>query len=98
MVAHYPPTSEVCGSNPGPFVGRLVVAYRWLAVYGKELIVYLYRVESDIETQINKHPFRVVSNEKIPAKCKSLRRHPAQIKNGPNHNQMQANVHHSILW
>ena len=30
VVTHLPPTS---GSNPGPYVGKLVVAYRWSAVY-----------------------------------------------------------------
>ena len=36
LVTHSPPTSEVGGSNPGPYVGKLVVAYRWLAVYSTE--------------------------------------------------------------
>ena len=27
VVTHSPPTSEVWGSNPGPYVGKLVVAY-----------------------------------------------------------------------
>ena len=31
-----PPTSEVGGSSPRPYVGKLVVAYRWLAVYSTE--------------------------------------------------------------
>ena len=26
-------TSEVSGSDPGPYVGKLVVTYRWSAVY-----------------------------------------------------------------
>ena len=30
------PTSEVGGSNLGPYVGKLVVAYRWSAVYSTE--------------------------------------------------------------
>ena len=29
-------TSEVIGSNPGPYVVKLVVAYRWSAVYSTE--------------------------------------------------------------
>ena len=29
-------TSEVGGSNPEPYVGKLVAAYRWLAVNSKE--------------------------------------------------------------
>ena len=36
MVTHSPPTSEVCGSNPGAYVGKLpmlVVACRWLPLY-----------------------------------------------------------------
>ena len=28
VVLHSPPTSEVSGSNPGPDVGKLVVAFR----------------------------------------------------------------------
>ena len=32
VVTHSPPTSEVGGSNPGRYVGKLVVAYRWSAV------------------------------------------------------------------
>ena len=31
-----PPTSEVGGSNPGPYVGKLIIAYRWSAVYYTE--------------------------------------------------------------
>ena len=27
VVTDLPPTSEVCGSNPRPYVGKLVVAY-----------------------------------------------------------------------
>ena len=33
VATHSPPTSEVGGSNPGPDVGKLVVAYQWSAVY-----------------------------------------------------------------
>ena len=34
---HSPPTFEVLGSDPGPYVEKkLVVAYRWLAVYSTE--------------------------------------------------------------
>ena len=29
-----PSTSEVPSSNPRPYVGKLVVAYRWSTVYG----------------------------------------------------------------
>ena len=36
VVTHLPSTSEICGSNPGPYVGNLVVAYQWLALYGTE--------------------------------------------------------------
>ena len=36
VVTHSPPTSEVSGSNPGPYVGKLAVAYRWSAVYSTE--------------------------------------------------------------
>ena len=36
MVTHAPPTSEVCGSNPGPYVGKSVVTYHWSAVYSTE--------------------------------------------------------------
>ena len=36
VVIHSPPTFEVCGSNPGLLLGKLVVAYRWLTVYSKE--------------------------------------------------------------
>ena len=36
MVTHWPPTSEMGGSNPGPYVGKLVVAYQWSAVYSTE--------------------------------------------------------------
>ena len=33
VVTHSPVTSLVGGSNPGPYVGKLVFTYRWLAVY-----------------------------------------------------------------
>ena len=36
MVTHLPPTSEVGGLNAGPYVGKLVVAYQWSAVYSTE--------------------------------------------------------------
>ena len=36
VVTHSPPTSEVSGSNPRPYVGKLAVAYQWLAVYSTE--------------------------------------------------------------
>ena len=36
VVTHSPPTSEVSGSNPRPYLGNLVVAYRWSAVYSIE--------------------------------------------------------------
>ena len=66
----FSPTSEVGGSNPGSYVGKLVVAYQRSAVYSTELwptvctgflcpINYsswydMYSVESDVKTQINK--------------------------------------------
>ena len=33
MVTHSTPNSKVSGSNPGPYVAKLVVAYQWSAVY-----------------------------------------------------------------
>ena len=36
VVTHSPPTSEVCSSNPRPYVGKLVVAYRMSAIYSTE--------------------------------------------------------------
>ena len=36
VVTHSPPTSEVGGSNPGPYGGKMVVTCRWLAVYSTE--------------------------------------------------------------
>ena len=33
LVTHSPPTSEVGGSNPEPYVGKMVVSYQWSAVY-----------------------------------------------------------------
>ena len=36
VVTHSPPTSEIGGSNLGPYVGNLVVAYQWSAVYSTE--------------------------------------------------------------
>ena len=36
VVTLWPPTSEVGGSNPRPFVGKLVIAYQWSAVYSTE--------------------------------------------------------------
>ena len=36
VITHSPPTSEVGGSNPGPYVRKLVVAYRWSEVYSIE--------------------------------------------------------------
>ena len=37
VVTHSSPTSEVGGSNPGLYMGKLVVAYRWSAVSSTEL-------------------------------------------------------------
>ena len=37
MVTHSPPTSEVNGSNPGPYVGKLKVTYQWSEVCSTEL-------------------------------------------------------------
>ena len=36
VVTHSPPTSDVGGANPGPHVGKLIVAYRWSAVNSTE--------------------------------------------------------------
>ena len=36
VVTHSPPTSEISGSKSGPYVGKLVVAYRWCAVCSTE--------------------------------------------------------------
>ena len=70
VVTHFPPTSEFAGSKPGPYVGKLEVAYRWSAVCSTETwptvctgFLYpknypswydLYSVERDIKPQINK--------------------------------------------
>ena len=37
MVTHSPPTSEVGGSNPEPYMKKMVVSYQLLAVYSTEL-------------------------------------------------------------
>ena len=37
VVTHLPPTSEVGGSNPGLYMGKLIVSYRWSAVYRQNL-------------------------------------------------------------
>ena len=36
VVTHSAPTSEINGSHPGPYMGKLVVVYLWLAVYSTE--------------------------------------------------------------
>ena len=36
VVTRPPPTSEVLGSQPRPYVGKLVVDHRWSAVYSSE--------------------------------------------------------------
>ena len=36
VVTHLPPTCEDSGSNPIPYVGKLIVAYRRSAVYSTE--------------------------------------------------------------
>ena len=36
VVTHSPVTYEVGGSNPRPYVGNLVVVYRWSAIYSTE--------------------------------------------------------------
>ena len=36
VVKHLASTSEVGGSHPGPYVGKLVIAYEWSAVYSTE--------------------------------------------------------------
>ena len=69
MLTHLPPTSKV-NLNPGPCVGKLVVAYRWWAAYSTQLwlTVYtgflcpqncllwydLYSVEDDVKPQVNR--------------------------------------------
>ena len=35
-LVHPPPTSEVGGSNPKPYLGKMVVSYQWLPVYSTE--------------------------------------------------------------
>ena len=36
VVTQFPPISEVGSSNPKPYVGQLVVAYRWSAIYSTQ--------------------------------------------------------------
>ena len=36
VLTHSPPTYQVCGSNPGLYVGMMVVACCWSAVYSTE--------------------------------------------------------------
>ena len=36
VVTHSPLTSDFVGSNPGPYVGKLVIAYQWSAVCSTE--------------------------------------------------------------
>ena len=36
LATHLSPTSEVGGSNPGPYVGKLVAVYLWSAVSSTE--------------------------------------------------------------
>ena len=36
VVTHLPPASEVSNSNPGPYVGKLGVAYQWSTIYSTE--------------------------------------------------------------
>ena len=36
VVTHLRSSSDVCSSNPGPYVGNLVVPYRLLAAYSTE--------------------------------------------------------------
>ena len=38
VITQSPITSEIDGSNPGPYVGKLVVAYRWSAVYSTKTL------------------------------------------------------------
>ena len=70
VVIHSPPTCEVCGSKPGPYVGKLVVAYdAWqFKVHNLDQLECtgflcpqnypswydLNSVESDVKPQINK--------------------------------------------
>ena len=35
VVIHSPPVSLVGIPNPGPYIGKLVVAYTWSAVYNR---------------------------------------------------------------
>ena len=42
VIIHSPPVSEVGSSNPGPYVGKVVVAYQWPGVYSKELGPTIY--------------------------------------------------------
>ena len=39
VVTHLPPTSEVCGSNNGPHMGQLVVAFQLPIVYSAESLL-----------------------------------------------------------
>ena len=36
VIKHTPPISKVGGSNPEPYVGNMVISYRWSAVYSTE--------------------------------------------------------------
>ena len=33
VVTYSPPTTEVGGSNPEPYVGKMVVSYSWMAAH-----------------------------------------------------------------
>ena len=54
MVIHSPPISEVCDSNPRPNVGKVLVAYRWLALIPVLLQYNLTKVLCETIKQINR--------------------------------------------
>ena len=50
VAIHSPSTSEVGGSNPGPYVGQQVVAYQWSAVYSTEPTPTIHTLFSALKT------------------------------------------------
>ena len=85
VVTHSPPTSEVSGSNFGPYVGKLVVAYWWSAVYSTEPLPTVctrflcpqnypswydqYSVDCDLNPQTNK---LWLKNQSLPHRTEIL--------------------------
>ena len=65
VVTHLPPTTEVCGSKPGPYVGKLVVVFLMVSSVQKFDQLYV-RVSSTHKTTCHDNTFIVLKAKLKP--------------------------------